>query len=315
VVHKEPHPSSQRFHRVHGLREFLLRHGQLIHLGFIHRLDKRVAGRKVPVQGSRSHAGAVSNLIEAGICAVARKGLLGRFQDALAVAQRVGARLSFGGLGRLAGHQTNITGDSLRLSKDPETFSVLANGRWFVNFAVRAAETKRPLSGRNRKMRVFVTGATGFIGTAVVRELISGGHEELGLARSDAGAKSLAAAGAKVHRGSLEDLESLRRGASASDGVIHTAFIHDFSNYAASAETARRTIEALGCALAACDRPLVVSSGTLLFERRVALATEEDIASTGFPRKCEPAALVFSSRRGRDTKLVSHWSSDVCSYD
>jgi nucleoside-diphosphate-sugar epimerase len=145
-------------------------------------------------------------------------------------------------------------------------------------------------------MKIFLTGATGFIGSAIVQELIGAGYKVLGLARSDGSARSLNAAGADVHRGSLEDLESLRSGAAAADGVIHTAFTHDFLNYGPAAEADRSAIETLGAALAGSDRPFVVTSGTLLVQRQGALAMEDEAPNPNFPRKSEEAALAVAAK-------------------
>jgi nucleoside-diphosphate-sugar epimerase len=147
-------------------------------------------------------------------------------------------------------------------------------------------------------MKVFVTGASGFVGSAIVQELLSAGHQVLALVRSEASAQTLVAAGAEAHLGTLEDLDSLTRGAAASDGVIHTAFNHDFSKFVKNCEMDQCAIEALGEALQGSNRPLLVTSGVaLLTPGRV--ATEEDApppTSASYPRASEAAADALAAR-------------------
>jgi nucleoside-diphosphate-sugar epimerase len=151
-------------------------------------------------------------------------------------------------------------------------------------------------------MRVFVTGATGWVGSAVVKDLIAAGHQVLGLCRSDEKASALAAAGAEVHRGSLQDLDSLKSGAARTEGVIHTAFNHDFSKFAENCAEDQRAIEAIGAVLEGSDRPLLVTSGVALLAPG-RMATEEDVSSSSFPRKSEAATAALLERGVRATTV------------
>ena len=146
-------------------------------------------------------------------------------------------------------------------------------------------------------MRAFITGAAGFIGTATTRELIAHGHQVVGLARSDANAELLKKLGAEVHRGSLEDLDSLKSGAKNADGVIHCAFIHDFSKFMENGQIDKRAIDAMGSVLEGTNKPFIVTSGTAMIAPG-ALATEEMRRSEGEtgPRVSEQAGLAYAKR-------------------
>lgn len=155
-------------------------------------------------------------------------------------------------------------------------------------------------------MRIFLTGSTGFIGSKIVPELIQAGHQVLGLTRSDAGARILDALGAQVHRGDIEDLDSLRSGAAVCDGVIHTAFDHNFANFVANCQKDKRAIEALGSGLTGSQRPIIITSSTAMGTASLGQPATEDHFNPDSPnpRVASELAGQALSRRGVNVSVV-----------
>jgi nucleoside-diphosphate-sugar epimerase len=154
-------------------------------------------------------------------------------------------------------------------------------------------------------MRIFLTGATGFIGSRIVPELLAAGHEVLGLTRSDAGARSLEAAGAQAHRGELEDPDTLRAGADKADAVIHTAFDHDFSNFVANCDKDRQVIEAMGAALKGSNRPLLITSGTGIGNPDSGGPATEDVLNRNHPNPRAASELAGLALLDAGVNIVS----------
>lgn len=154
-------------------------------------------------------------------------------------------------------------------------------------------------------MRVYLTGASGFVGSAIVQQLLQAGHQVLGLARTNSAAEALIKAGAEVHRGNLEDLESIKKGTAGCDAVIHTAFNHDFSRFKANCEHDREVIQALGAALAGSDRPLVITSGIgLLNYGRLVTENDTPAGSEVIPRAASEEAAHVVAGQGINTYIV-----------
>ncbi len=301
VVDEEQHPGAERFERRQVGGEALLGGGKLFHFAAVDGFDQGVAGGKVAVERARADAGLAGDIVEARGGAVAGEDLLGNLKDALAVALGIGARLAGGWRWFLFRHmqlcgKVFATGDILRLSLDTETVSVLFGGDPDVNSD--AIFMGSVLTAGGATMRVFVTGSTGFIGTELVKELIAAGHQVRGLTRSDAGVEQLKAAGAEVLRGDLQDLDSLRKGASGMDAVVNLAFNHDFSKFAQNGADEIKAIEALGSVLEP-GKLLVVTSGigiTSGAPGQVRKETDPPVDSPAIPRRPEQAAQAVAAK-------------------